>query len=486
MKTDDKFPVIIVGAGPAGLTAAYELTDHGFKAVVLEKDPKYVGGLARTINYKGFRFDIGGHRFFSKNKEIEDLWKKILGKDFLVKKRLSRIYYRGKFYYYPLKLFNVLANLGLGSLISVSLSYIWIKTFPIKNESSFEDWVSNRFGRKLYTIFFKTYTKKVWGIDPSKISADWATARIQNFTFRDIITNLFFRRKGEVMKTLINRFKYPKYGPGMLWDRVKRIIEKKGSRVILGSEVISIECIGNKVTNLNTMINGERVRVYGTQFLSSMPLSDLIRRIKPTPSALVLKAAESLKFRDYLVVMLVVNKSKLFGDQWIYIHDPSVQVARIQNYKNWSQFMVPDAKTTCLGLEYFCSKTDKLWNLSDKDLIKQASGELEYLGLAESRNVVGGKVVRVENAYPIYDKGYQSKINIVRNYLRRLDNLQVIGRGGMHKYNNQDHAMMTGILAAKNVIEKRFDLWKVSVDAKYTEKTESEGNFGLRSVPKRV
>src|SRR3990167_308158 len=294
MKTDDKFPVIIVGAGPAGLTAAYELTDHGFKAVVLEKDPKYVGGLARTINYKGFRFDIGGHRFFSKNKEIEDLWKKILGKDFLVKKRLSRIYYRGKFYYYPLKLFNVLANLGLLSLVSVSLSYIWIKTFPIKNESSFEDWVSNRFGRKLYTIFFKTYTKKVWGIDPSKISADWATARIQNFTFRDIITNLFFRRKGEVMKTLINRFKYPKYGPGMLWDRVKRIIEKKGSRVILGSEVISIECIGNKVTNLNTMINGERVRVYGTQFLSSMPLSDLIRRIKPTPSALVLKAAESL------------------------------------------------------------------------------------------------------------------------------------------------------------------------------------------------
>lgn len=483
MESKKNLSVVIIGAGPAGLSAAYELAAHNVKSIVLEKDYKYVGGLARTMNYKGFRFDIGGHRFFSKNKEIEDLWKKILGKDFLVKKRLSRIYYRGKFYYYPLKLFNVLANLGLLSLVSVSLSYVWVKTFPIKTESSFEEWVSNRFGRKLYAIFFKTYTEKVWGTDPSKISADWAAARIQNFTLRAIITNLFFRRNGGVIKTLINQFRYPKYGPGMLWERIKKIVEKRGSGVILGSEVVSIECVGNKVNNLKTMTNGKIMRVYGTHFLSSMPLCDLIRKLKPTPPALVLKAAENLKFRDFLVVMLVINKSKLFGDQWIYIHDPNVQVARIQNFKNWSKFMIPDAKTTSLGFEYFCSKTDKLWGLDDRDLIRQAASELEFLGLAGSKDVVDGKVVRVENAYPVYDKGYQKRVDIIRNYLRRFDNLQIIGRGGMHKYNNQDHAMMTGLLAARNVMGGRFNLWQVDADAMYLEDGAKPNNAKGRLIP---
>lgn len=463
MREKEKVPVIIVGAGPAGLSAAYELAKNNIKSMLLEKDPKYVGGLAKTIIYKGFRFDLGGHRFFSNNKDIEALWSEILGKNFLIKKRLSRIYYNQKFYHYPLKPFDALSKLGFFETVKVLISYIFIQIFPKKDEATFENWVVNRFGRKLYKIFFKTYTEKVWGIPGKMISADWAAQRIKDLSLKEAIFNAFSGGKGSIIKTLSSRFRYPKYGPGMLWERVRGIIEKQGSKVIMGAEVVSFKHNNKRLISSIVKKGNKKIEFAAESFICSMALSELVLCLNPKAPKKVVKAAEGLGYRDFLIVILIVKQRKVFPDQWIYIHDPRVKVARIQNFKNWSNWMVP-ANFSCLGMEYFCSKQDEFWNLDDKQLIGNAVSELGILGLSGPDYIIEGKVYRVERAYPVYDRGYLARLKIIRSYLSRFNNLQVVGRNGMHRYNNQDHAMMTGILAAKNILGAKFNLWQTDVD----------------------
>jgi protoporphyrinogen oxidase len=479
---------VIIGAGPAGLTAAYELVKHGHRPLVIEQDPSYVGGLARTVRFKGFRFDIGGHRFFSKSDEIEHLWEEICGEDFVRRPRLSRIFYRGTFFDYPLKAGNALRGLGILESAACVLSYLKQLMFPIRPEASFEDWVVNRFGRRLFEIFFRTYTEKVWGIPCNKISADWASQRIKGLSLPEAILNALLPKRnrsgGKVIKTLIDSFRYPRLGPGMMWELARDRIVATGARVEMGKRVTAIRHNGHRVLAVEAEAEGGgSERFDGTHFISSMPLRSLVQRWDPQPPADVQEAARGLKYRDFLQVALVVRRTDLFPDNWIYIHDPRVQVGRIQNFRAWSPDMVTDPDRSCLGLEYFCSEGDQLWTMSDAELIALATRELESIGLARAVEVEDGTVVRARKAYPVYDGQYEEHVRVIRRYLEGFPNIQVVGRNGMHKYNNQDHSMMTALLAARNILGGQFDLWKVNTDAEYHE--EDRSTSGVRRVPKR-
>jgi protoporphyrinogen oxidase len=481
--------VVAIGAGPAGLTAAYELVKNGVSVQVLEASPERVGGLSRTERYKGFAFDIGGHRFFSKSREIEELWTEILGSEMLERGRLSRIYYRGKFFDYPLKAMNVLRSLGLVNVLLALASFAWAKVRPIANPRSFEDWTINAFGRRLYKTFFETYTEKVWGIPCSEISADWAAQRIKGLSMLSLLkaTLLPRRRKGrdQVIKTLIDTFRYPRHGPGQMWETVTRLVREGGGEVLLGVEASQILRANRGVTEVLGTRDGRVERFAGTHFLSSMPVRELIERLSPAAPPEVLAAARSLKYRDFLTVALIVDQEKVFPDNWIYIHDPGVRLGRIQNYKNWSPFMVPEARMTCLGLEYFCSEGDDLWTCADGDLIELGKKELSKIGLLDPARVTDGCVVRMKKAYPVYDERYAEHVAVIREFLEaEAPNLQLIGRNGMHKYNNQDHAMMTGLLAARNILGASFDLWKVNGDAEYQE--EGDVTDSGRAVPRPI
>jgi protoporphyrinogen oxidase len=481
--------VAVIGAGPAGLTAAYELVKNGTPVTVLEASPERVGGLARTERYKGFAFDIGGHRFFSKSREIEELWTEILGEEMLERGRLSRIFYRGRFFDYPLKAMNVLKNLGPVNVFLAMASYFAAKLHPIRNPRSFEDWTINAFGRRLYRTFFKTYTEKVWGIPCSEISADWAAQRIKGLSMFSLLkaTLLPKRRKPreKVIKTLIDAFRYPRYGPGQMWETVTRLVRERGGEVLLDAEVVEIRRDRTGVTEVRAACHGQTERFTGTHFLSSMPIRELIERLFPAAPPHVLEAARSLKYRDFLTVALIVGQEKVFPDNWIYIHDPSVRLGRIQNFKNWSPFMVPDPSLTCLGLEYFCNEGDDLWRRSDADLIELGRQELAHIGLLDPARLRDGCVVRMKKAYPVYDDQYAEHVAVIRRFLEsETPNLQLIGRNGMHKYNNQDHAMMTGLLAARNILGGHFDVWKVNSDAEYHE--EGEVADSARAIPRPI
>ena len=471
--------VVIIGAGPAGLTAAYVLSKAGVPSIVLEKD-QTVGGIARTINYKDYYFDIGGHRFFTKVKSVENIWKEVLGGDLLRRNRLSRIYYNKKFFYYPLRPLNALLGLGVWNSILIFFSYLISQLFPSKEEETFEHWVSNHFGKRLFKIFFKTYTEKVWGISCNEISADWAGQRVKGLSLMTALKNALLKKqhhqkdKKRVIKTLIDEFDYPKLGPGMMWRAMEEIIQKNGSQVCLGKEVEGIHWSGNKVETLEVKQNGQVELLSGTDFISSMPLREVLQKFKPAVPKEVLDAANDLKYRDFLTVALIIGKPTLFPDTWIYIHDSDVKVGRIQNFKNWSPFMVPDPNKTCLGLEYFCFEGDSLWNTPDDKLIELAKGELETLGLVNKNDVEDGIVVRMPKAYPIYDSTYQMSLDVVRQFLNRFDNLQLVGRNGMHKYNNQDHSMLTAMLSAENILGANYDLWAVNVEQEYHEEMRSE------------
>jgi protoporphyrinogen oxidase len=481
--------VIAIGGGPAGLTAAYELVKHGVPVTVLEASRDRVGGLARTDRYKGFAFDIGGHRFFSKSREIEELWTEILGAEMLERGRLSRIYYGGKFYDYPLKAMNVLSNLGVINVALSLASYVYAKILPIRNARTFEDWTINSFGRRLYRTFFKIYTEKVWGIPCSEISADWAAQRIQGLSMFSLIKATLFpqRRKPreKVIKTLIGAFRYPKLGPGQMWETVARLIADREGKVVLGAEVQRIVRGAGGIQEVVAIRNGREESFSGTHFLSSMPIRELVAGLSPVAPPGVLEAAWQLKYRDFLTVALIVDQPDIFPDNWIYIHDPNVRLGRIQNFKNWSPFMVPDARLTCLGLEYFCSEGDDLWSRSDPDMIALGQQELARIGLVDPARVIDGCVVRMKKAYPVYDERYAEHVARIREFFEKeAPNLQLIGRNGMHKYNNQDHAMMTGLLAARNILGGDFDLWKVNSDAEYHE--EGKVDDSARAVPRRI
>ncbi|MGH7764927.1 MAG: NAD(P)/FAD-dependent oxidoreductase [Candidatus Dormibacteraceae bacterium] len=486
---------VIMGAGPAGLTAAYELMRHNVPITVVEKDANQVGGLARTADYKGYRFDIGGHRFFSKNQEVEALWTEILGDEMLSRDRLSRIYYRGRFFAYPIKAFNALWNLGPVEAARCLASYARARLQPVKNPKSLEDWVRNQFGWRLYTIFFKTYTEKVWGISTKELSADWAAQRIKSLDLWVVIRSALLPgrragRRGEVVTTLIDKFRYPRFGPGQMWERVAALSADKGHPVLLGRTVARINHTGGRVRSITTKTSSGELETHtGTEFISSIPVRELIAKLEPLAPDPVLKAAESLSYRDFITVALMIDKPDLFPDNWIYIHDPSVKVGRVQNFKNWSPAMVPDQTKTCLGLEYFCFEGDGLWAMDDAALVDLARTELAQLGICAASDVFDGVVVRQQKAYPVYDDQYQSKVEIIRHYLESdLPNLHLVGRNGMHKYNNQDHSMMTALLVARNIATgSTFDPWKVNADAVYHEDiTKGEADLTGRQVPKRI
>ena len=465
--------VVIIGGGPAGLTAAYELARHGIKPTVVEELDK-VGGLSRTENYKGYHFDMGGHRFFTKSEEVKKVWCDVLKTEFLQRPRLSRIYYQKKFFYYPLRPLNALMGLGIFESILIALSYLRWQLFPYRQEETFEQWVTNRFGRRLFLTFFKTYTEKVWGIPCSELKAEWAAQRIKDLSLKTALLSMFFKPK-KTIKTLIEQFDYPRLGPGMMWNAVKARIETQGARVCLGSKAIKFNRNGNGIESVAVSCNGHQEVFQADHIISSMPLTELVKRLDPPPPPEVLAAVEKITYRDFLTVCLIVNKRELFPDNWIYIHDPDVKVGRIQNFKNWSPDMVPDPTKTSLGLEYFCSEGDSLWSQQDEDLIELGKREVDRVGLAKYSDIEDGCVFRVPKSYPIYDSDYREHLAVVRKFVESVGNLQTVGRNGLHRYNNQDHAMLTGMLAVRNLVRGECnDLWSVNTDQEYHEEIRVE------------
>ncbi len=463
---------VVIGAGPAGLTAAYELGRLGLDGVVLERDHA-VGGLSRTVEHRGYRFDIGGHRFYTKVPLVQEIWDELLGADLITRDRLSRIYYRGRYFDYPLKPINALSGLGPVEALRICASYTKTQLFPLPEERTFEEWVVNRFGRRLFEIFFKSYTEKVWGVPCTEIAADWAAQRIQDLDLVAALRGAFLggaSKSGASASTLIERFQYPRLGPGLLWERCREHMAATGIPTVLGARVTRIHHDGRRVLAVHHHDTDGFAHVTGgTHFVSTMPLRSLIRQLEPAAPAEVRAAAERLGYRDFLTVVLVVAREQVFPDQWIYVHEPEVRVGRIQNFKNWSPWMVPDPGRSSLGLEYFVQRGDALWSASDDELTSLAVRESEALGLVDAREVVDAVVVRMEKAYPVYDPEYRSAVGLVRDYLATFANLQTIGRNGLHRYNNQDHSMLTGILAARNVAGERHDVWSVNVEPAHLE-----------------
>ncbi len=476
-----KKQVVVIGGGPAGLTAAYQLAQRDIQPIVLEKLDK-VGGIARTENYKGYHFDMGGHRFYTKSEEVNRFWQEVLADEFLLRPRLSRIYYKNKFFNYPIKLWNALTGLGPWEGFLIGMSYLRWHLFPYREEDTFEQWVTNRFGKRLFETFFKEYTEKVWGISCSELKAEWAAQRIKDLSLKTAVLNMFFK-PSKTIKTLIEEFHYPRRGPGMLWTAVKDRIESQGGQVNLNSNVVAINREGNRITSVEIEQNGERQTVAGTDFISSMPITQFISWLNPAPPRQVLEAAHSLSYRDFLTVCLVINKKELFPDNWIYIHEPDVKVGRIQNFKNWSPDMVPDQNKTSLGMEYFCNEGDEYWCMSDADLIELGKQEIAKIGLAKYEDIIEGVVFRVEKTYPVYNGNYTHHMEVIKSYVSGFDNFQTIGRNGLHRYNNQDHAMLTGMLAVRNILDgEQNNLWAVNAEQAYLEEFDTENKVKTDKV----
>ena len=497
--------VFIIGAGPAGLTSSYLLTKEGVSTTVIEADPVYVGGISRTANYKDFLFDIGGHRFFSKSKEVVDLWKEILPQDFIERPRLSRIYYDGKYYSYPLKAFEALNNLGIVESGLCVLSFMYKQAFPNEKPVTFHEWVANQFGERLFSIFFKTYTEKVWGMSCDEISADWAAQRIKGLDLWSAMANALRNsikpagvkdgtkaHDGEVIKTLIESFQYPRKGPGMMWDAAAAKTKAQGGTIHMGTTLTGLDYDAPKKlwTISAKTADGETKTYTANHVISSAPITELVASFKQQPDCAA--TAKKLRYRDFLTVAVVVEKPDLFPDNWIYIHEPSVKVGRIQNFRSWSPEMIPNNHQSCLGLEYFCFEGDGLWTASDSDLLELAKKELGQIGLVQAEDVKDGCVVRQKKAYPVYDDSYKSNVETIRSELAaKYPSLHLVGRNGMHKYNNQDHAMMTAMLTVQNIVagEQLYDIWNVNEDAEYHEAGASGAEQALKSVrmvPKKV
>ena len=471
----------VIGAGPAGLTAAYLLGKAGLAVSTWEADPDYVGGISRTVVYRGYRFDIGGHRFYSKSKEVEDLWSEILPDDMLTCSRLSRIYYRRKFYSYPLDLAEVIENIGKRSAALTFGSYLKAKLFTSPDPANLEEWVTRKFGGRLYHMFFKSYTEKVWGMPCDQISADWAAQRIKGFSLskaarhalrpKASIPGSTLNRASEI-KTLITSFRYPRLGPGMLWEAAAERVTAAGGAVCMGTQVTALERTSQGRWRVQTSKAGRIQHQEVDHLISSAPLGWLINTLQPSLPSEVLAAAAELRYRDFLTVALILRPRVGFPDNWIYIHDPDLKVGRIQNFGNWSAAMVPEAGMACYGMEYFTSADEALWQMDDDQLISLARRELVALKLAKSEDVVDGTVVRQPKAYPVYDDHYKVRRALIRQALQdHCPNLHVVGRNGMHQYNNQDHSMMTAMLTARNIIAGRpiYDVWQVNQDAEYLE-----------------
>jgi len=467
--------IVIIGAGPAGLAAGFKLCEKKAQPVIIEKN-SCVGGLSRSFKYKGYFFDIGPHRFFTKNKLILNWWRDILKEDFLKIKRNTRIYYRRKSFDYPLSVKNLFFNLGLINSLPIFFSYLKSRLWPRKIEDSFEKWIINRFGERLYRIFFKDYTEKVWGIPCAQISADWAAQRIKGLSLSSALRSALFDDQKNTIKTLIKEFYYPRCGAGMMYEAIGNKIIERGGQIRLNTEVVQIKHDYTKVIKLicRNLKDGSLSEIEGSDFCSTMPLNLLISRMSPPASADILKNCSCLRSRSLLLVYLILDCKDLFKDNWLYIHSPHLKVGRIQNFKNWSPDMVKDAAKSSLGLEYFCTEGDSLWRQSDKEIIGLAAKELEILKIAEKKDLSDAFVLRVPDAYPVYDKKYRQRLGIAKDYISRFSNLQPMGRMGMFRYNNMDHSALSGFLAADNIFNHKEDLWEVNMEQPYHG--EPEGN----------
>jgi protoporphyrinogen oxidase len=464
-------PVVVVGAGPAGLTAGYLLAKQGRPVIVVESTDM-VGGIARTEVRDGYRFDLGGHRFFTKVREVDDLWHEIMGEDFLKRPRKSRIYWNDKFLEYPLEGMDVIRKLGPVELFRCGMSYLWAAIKPKGREDTFEQWVSNRFGKRLYQHFFKTYTEKLWGVSTDEIRAEWAAQRIKGLSFFAAAKAAFFGNKGNKIKSLISEFNYPRYGPGQMWERMTDAIRAHGGEVRLNAPVTRIRM--SEVTGRVTeVVAGDEV-LTPSHVISSLPLRTTVGIAEPEAPGAVRDAARGLRYREFLTVLLVIGGDDLFPDNWIYIHQPGVRVLRIQNFKSWSPYMVPEGSSDAsIGMEYFCFEGDELWRMADNDLVALASREIEKLHLARAANVKFGFVARVHKAYPIYDVEYADRVATIRTWLDGIDNMIQVGRNGLHRYNNSDHSMLTAMRAVDNILRgTNYDIWAVNAESVYHEEHE--------------
>lgn len=469
----DRETVAIIGAGPAGMTAAYQLQQISphYSPMIYEAG-HLIGGIARTESHNGFRFDIGGHRFFTKVPEVEGIWNAVLGDDFITVPRLSRIYYKGRYFDYPLKLMNALWNTGPFEAVAIVLSYARWRLRPHPVEETFEQWVINRFGARLYNHFFRSYTQKVWGIPPSQIRADWAAQRIKDLSLLRAIGNAL----GGARETtsLIEEFKYPRLGPGMMWERMGDLVQAGGGTVHLNHQVVRVLRDGMHVKALDirgTDQSGKETNeiVKADHFINTAALDDLVGMFDPPPPQEVQAAARRLNYRDFVIVTLILDRPDPFPDNWIYVHDPNVSVGRIQNFRAWSPDMLPNRQQSSIGMEYFCNQDDALWRMDDEQLADLASSELDSLGLADKNSVTDWAIIRQKKAYPVYDADYASALQIIQAWLGQLENFQTVGRNGLHRYNNQDHSMLTAMLAAKNIAGEKHDLWSVNVERSYQE-----------------
>ena len=478
-------PVVVIGAGPAGLTAAHRLAAAGDPVVVVEADD-VVGGISRTVERDGWRFDLGGHRFFTKVRPVEDFWNEVLTSDeFLLRPRLSRIFYGGKFYDYPIQLRNALSNLGLIEAVRCGLSFLWVRIHPPKDPSTLEGYIVGNYGWRLYRHFFETYNQKVWGVPASEISADWGAQRIKGMSLWNAVWEPVrssvagARRKGAKQVTsLIEEFHYPKYGPGLMWERCAEQVTAQGVEIRMGTAVTGIQVEGGRAISVTVTKDGRDDHLAASHVISSMPLTQLARIIDPPAGPDVQQAADALHYRDFLTVALVVPEERSFPDNWIYIHSPDVKVGRIQNFGAWSPAMVKDGRT-CLGLEYFVFEGDELWRTLDEELIAMATKELATIGLVDVGDVEIGYVVRMPKAYPVYDAGYTHQVETIRRWLEaNASNVHPVGRNGMHKYNNQDHSMYTAMLTVENIHGATNDIWSVNVEEEYHEAVDR----GLQAV----
>ena len=462
-----------MGAGPAGLTAGYELVKKGYQVTIVEKDPDYVGGISRTVQYKDYRFDIGGHRFFSKNQQVVDWWFEIMGDDFLKRPRISRWLYKRKFFNYPINIFEVLAKFGPVFALRVGTSLVYRKLFPVKEETNLDAWFRNNFGDFLAKPFFINYNQKLWGMPCTQLSIDFAGQRIKGIsvmtTVLESLKNLL-HMQGSV-KSFIQEFYYPKYGPGELWERVAEAITARGGQILMGHEVRQLSASDGRIQTLTVKADGKEKTFQADYFLSTIPYKELAQEITPALPEDVIAAAQALKFRDFITVALVIKKDFITRDTWVYTHDEDMSPIRFQNFKNWSPYMIPNADECVVGMEYTCNVDDDFWSMSDEDLKQQGMRDFLKLGFASREEIVDAAVVRMKNVYPVYELGYDKHVVAIRTALEKYPNLYAFGRGGIHRYNNSDHSMMTAFLTVKNIEagERRYDVFKVNNDAEYHE-----------------
>ena len=460
----------ILGGGPAGLSAAYFLGRRGHAATLFEADGS-VGGIAKTIEFNGYRFDLGGHRFFTKLGPVQRLWEDMLGHDFLTRPRLSRIYYEGKFFEYPIAARDVVGRLGLIEATRCAFSYLWASRNRNAEAHSFEEWVTTRFGRRLYDAFFRSYTEKVWGIPGSEIRSLWAAQRIKNFSLGKAILSILGIRR-EHVTTLIEEFRYPRLGPGQMWEAFAERAEELGIEIEMNRRCVAVNHSDGRVESVLVRQNGDVFEHSVDSVISSIPLSELVLNLDPPAPPAVQAAARELRYRDLVLVALMTTEEEPFPDNWIYLHDPETRAGRVQNYGAWSADMVRPG-TTCLGVEYFCFQGDDIWEMSDEKAVELATKELSRIGLIDASKVVDGVKVLVPRAYPVYDSKFEESVETIRNYLDGFENLQSCGRNGLHRYNNQDHSMWTAILAAMNIADgANHDVWGVNTEADYLEEGE--------------